>query len=203
MLEYRIAGHLEMLECAACHASWAAQEYGTFFVRFASGDVADQFLSLNVTKNGYAKSAYLKRQDLPPLGVNQWGKVAPIRPQFIAYYSQIAKNGTAGPANQLLAAEWRAFTPHTIQRGSVMCDNCHDNPSRFLLERPQDRIYDLSKDGMTLSSFWDRRGQRVVNGSFLEEARYRRMSAKSDTYKRAYVEKWKLIVTPAAASLRR
>lgn len=204
VLEHRIAGHLEKLECVACHASWAAQEYGTFFIRFASGVVEDPFLPLTATKNGYAKSVYLKRQDMPPLGVNQWGKVAPIRPQFIAYYSRIAKGGAGGAENQLLAAEWRAFTPHTIQRGSVMCDGCHDNPRRFLLERPRDRIYDLVKDGMTLSSFWDRRGQRVVNGSFLEEARYRRMSAKSDTYKRAYVEKWKrFVILPAAASLPR
>jgi hypothetical protein len=81
-----------------------------------------------------------------------------------------------------------------------MCDGCHDNPRRFLLEQAGDRIYDLQKDGMTLSSFWDRAGQKVVNGSFLEEARYRRMSTKTDSYKRAYVEKWKRFVTPAAPS---
>ena len=200
VLEHRIAAHLEKLECAACHAAWAAQEYGTFYLRFASGSVEDPYQALTYTQNGYAKSVYLRRQDLPPLGINSQGKVAPIRPQFIAYYSRLAKGRSAGQENLLLAAEWRAFAPHTIQRGTVMCDGCHDNPRRFLLERPQNRIYDLQKDGMGLSSFWDQRGQRMVNGSFLDEARYRRLAAKSDTYKKAYVEKWKKFVTPVAAS---
>jgi hypothetical protein len=126
--------------------------------------------------------------------------VAPIRPQFIAYYSRFSDGRAVGTENQLLAAEWRAFTPHTIQRGTVMCDGCHDNPRRFLLEQPGERIYDLQKDGMSLFSFWNQAGQKVVNGTFLNEPRYRRMSTKTATYKRAYVEKWKRFVTPAAPS---
>ena len=203
ILEHRIAAHLKKMECTACHAAWASQEYGTFYLQFASGAVEDPFQALTVTGQGYAKSVYLKRQDLPPLGINSRGKVAPIRPQFIAYYTLIAKDRPIGAENQLLVAEWRAFAPHTIQRGTVMCDGCHDNPRRFLLERPEDRIYDLQKDGMSLSSFWNRKGQRVINGSFMEESRYRRMSAKTDTYKRAYIEKWKRFVTPAAPLLPR
>ena len=200
VIEHRIAAHLDKLDCAACHAAWAPQEYGTFYMQFKSGTVADPFLALTYTKNGYAKSAYLKRQDLPPLGINSQGKVAPIRPQFIAYYSKFAKGKVIGKENELLVAEWRAFTPHTIQRGTAMCDACHDNPRRFLLERPEERIHDLQKDGMGLSSFWNQQGQHVVNGSFMDAARYRKMAAKSDTYKRIYVEKWKQFVKPAAAS---
>jgi len=200
VIEHRIAAHLEKLECAACHAAWTPQEYGTFYLRFSGGSIPEPFDQLQLAGSGYVKSVYLKRQDLPPLGVNSRGRVAPIRPQFIAYYSKIANGRAVGAENQLLAAEWRAFTPHTIQQGTVMCDGCHDNPRRFLLEQPGDRIYDLQKDGMTLSSFWDRAGQKVVNGSFLEEARYRRMSTKTASYKRAYVEKWKRFVTPVAPS---
>lgn len=200
VLEHRISAHLEKLECAACHAAWSAQEYGTFYLQFASGKVEAPYLALTYTRNGYAKSAYLKRQDLPPLGINAKGKIAPIRPQFIAYYSKISGGRAVGAENQLLAAEWRAFTPHTIQRGTVMCDGCHDNPRRFLLERPQDRIYDLPKDGLTLFSFWNQSGQRMTNGSFMNQERYLRMSAKSNTYKRIYVEKWKQFSSPDAAS---
>jgi hypothetical protein len=202
-VEHRIKAHLEKLECVACHAAWAPQEYGTFYLRFASGSVEDPFQALTYTRNGYAKSIYLKRQDLPPLGLNSRGMVAPIRPQFIAYYSQLAKGKAVGQENQLLAAEWRAFTPHTIQRGTVMCDGCHDNPRRFLLEPTRDRIYDLQQDGMVLSSFWNQAGQRVVNGSFMDQNRYLRMATKTDRYKRAYVEKWKRFLTPAAASSQR
>ena len=200
VFEHRIAAHLEKLECAACHAAWGAQEYGTFYLQFTSGTVDDPYQALTYTQNGYAKSVYLKRQDLPPLGINSRGNIVPIRPQFIAYYSRFSKGTAVGQENRLLAAEWRAFSPHTIQRGTTMCDGCHDNPRRFLLERPQDRIYDLQKDGMGLWSFWDQTGQRMVNGSFMEEARYRRMAAKTDTYKRAYVEKWKRFIKPDAGS---
>ncbi len=200
VLEHRIAAHLERMECVACHAAWTAQEYGTFFLQFTSGTVEDPYQALTYTHNGYAKSVYLKRQDLPPLGINSHGRIAPIRPQFIAYYGRISNGRAAGPENRLLAAEWRAFSPHTIQRGTVMCDGCHDNPRRFLLERPQDRIYDLTKDGLTLFSFWNQSGQRMTNGSFMSQARYLRMSAKSDTYKRIYVEKWKQFSRPDAVS---
>jgi len=202
VIEHRIAAHLDKLECVACHAAWAPQEYGTFYLRFSDGLIPEPFDQLQLAGPGYVKSVYLKRQDLPPLGVNSRGKVAPIRPQFISYYSKLANGRVVGAENQLLAAEWRAFTPHTIQRGTVMCDGCHDNPRRFLLEQPGDRIYDLQKDGMTLFSFWNQAGQKVVNGTFLDEARYRRMSTKTNTYKRAYVEKWKRFVTPAAPSSR-
>lgn len=196
VIEHRIAAHLEKMECIACHAAWAPQEYGTFFLHFTSGSVDEPFQVLTSTGNGYAKTVYLKRQDLPPLGVNSQGKVAPIRPQFIAYYTQLSKGRAVGRENELLAAEWRAFTPHTVQRGTAMCDGCHDNPQRFLLEDRQSRIYDLQKDGMTLSSFWDRRGQQVINGSFLEEARYRQIAARSTAYKKAYVEKWRRFALP-------
>lgn len=200
VIEHRIAAHLEKLECVACHAAWAPQEYGTFYLRYNGDTVPEPFDQLHLAGPGYVKSVYLKRQDLPPLGINGTGKVAPIRPQFIAYYGMIGTGRTTGPENLLLAAEWRAFTPHTVQRGTVMCDGCHDNPRRFLLERPQDRIYDLQRDGMGLYSFWNQTGQRLVNGRFMDQARYLKMSAKTDSYTRAYVEKWKRFTAPAAAS---
>lgn len=200
VLEHRIAGHLEKLTCAACHAGWAAQEYGTFFLQFTSGTVPEPFDMLTMIDNGYARSAYLKRQDLPPLGLDSRGKVAPIRPQFIAYYTKIRNGRAVGAENQLLAAEWRAFTPHTIQRGSAACDACHDNPRRFLLEPVRDRIYDLTRDGMTLYSFWNQSGQKVVNGRFMDQHRYQSMTTRSDAYKRAYVEKWKKLARPDAVS---
>ena len=197
--EHRIAAHLERMTCTACHAAWGAQEYGTFYLRFADGNVPEPFDQLTVLTSGYVYSAYLKRQDLPPLGVDLSGRIAPIRPQFIAYYGNYAGKRPLELENQLLAAEWRVFTPHTIQRGVPLCDACHDNPRRFLLEPPAQRIYDLRKDGMGLDSFWSRTGQRVSNGSFIDERRYRALATKTPAYQRAYVDKWKRFVKPDAA----
>jgi len=191
--EHRIAAHLERLECYACHSAWAPQEYGTFYLRFTDSP-AQQSYELKENAGEYVKSVYLKKQDSPPLGVNSRGKVSPIRPQFIAYFTRIVRDRPVGGENRLLAAEWKAFFPHTVRRGSVMCEGCHDNPRRFLGEADQDRIYDLKKDGLSLPSFWQREGQRVVNGAFLPDERYRRLALKSPAYLRAYLEKWQTLV---------
>ena len=188
--EHRISAHLQRLECYACHSAWAPQEYGTFFLRFRNNRLKDDFDLKPISSMEYLRSAYLKKQDAPPLGINRAGRVSPIRPMFIAYYTDIMTARNDGPENTLLAAEWRAYFPHTVQRGSVTCEGCHDNPARFLFEPEARRIYNLEKDGMGLKSFWLQKGQRVSNGSFMDAVRYLRMSSKSPAYTRVYVEKW-------------
>ncbi|ACM19704.1 menaquinol oxidoreductase complex Cbc6, cytochrome c subunit, putative, 10 heme-binding sites [Geotalea daltonii FRC-32] len=190
VLEHRIKGHLERMECYACHSAWGAQEYGTFYLRFTDSP-SQQDYRLKTVNGNYVKSAYLKKQDAPPLGVNARGMVTPIRPQFIAYFSDIRNDMVVGEENRLLTASWKAFFPHTVRRGTVMCDGCHDAPRRFIMEGKEDRIYRLQDDGMKLPSFWDRTGQKVMNGDFLSPARYRAMTEKNAAYQRAYVEKWK------------
>lgn len=190
-VEHRIAAHLQRLECYACHSAWAPQEYGTFFLRFRDPALKEGFDLKPGPSPDYLRSAYLKSQDAPPLGLNAAGRVSPIRPQFIAYYTDIMSARNSGPENILLAAEWRAWFPHTIQRGTVTCEGCHDNPRRFLHEPESGRIYQLEKDGMQLESFWLQDGQRVINGDFVSASRYLRLSSKSPAYTKAYVEKWK------------
>lgn len=190
VLEHRISAHLHRLECYACHSAWAPQEYGTFFLRFRDAQMKEDFDLVPSSSTEYLRSAYLKKQDLPPLGINTAGRISPIRPMFIAYYTDIMTARNNGPENTLLAAEWRAYFPHTIQRGTVTCERCHDNPSRFLIEPETSRIYNLEKDGLGLESFWNQKGQRVSNGSFITTARYLRMSSKTPAYTKAYVEKW-------------
>ena len=193
VIEHRIAAHLDRLECYACHSAWGAQEYGTFYLRFTDSPSRDAY-DLKGESREYVKSAYLKRQDAPPLGINGAGRVSPVRPEFIAFFTAVDHDRPVGLENRLLAAEWRAYFPHTVRRGTVMCEGCHDNPRRFVLERPEEGIYQLQKDGMALSSFWDRTGQQVVNGGFLPPERFRAMAAKSPAYRRGYVEKWKTLV---------
>ena len=202
VIEHRIAAHLQKLECYACHSAWAAQEYGTFFLRFRDPQLQEDFDLKPGASAEYLRSAYLKRQDAPPLGFNEAGRLSPIRPQFIAYYTDIQAARSVGTENLLLAAEWRAFFPHTIQRGTVTCEGCHDNARRFLLEAPSQRIYDLKKDGLQLESFWLQDGQRVVNGNFMAAARYLRLSGKGPAYKKAYIEKWKTVLNRVEPSSR-
>ena len=200
VVEHRITAHLERLECYACHSSWAPQEYGTFFLRFRDRQFKEDFDLRSGPNAEYLRSAYLKRQDAPPLGRNAAGRVSPIRPMFIAYYTDIMSARNNGPENVLLAAEWRAWFPHTVQRGSVTCEGCHDTPSRFLLEPAAQRIYDLEKDGLGLTSFWLQQGQQLRNGSFISPAEYQQFSRKTPAYTKAYLEKWQTFLTHGAAS---
>ncbi|GAM09322.1 hypothetical protein OR1_01597 [Geobacter sp. OR-1] len=192
-VEHRIKAHLEKMECFTCHSAWAPQEYGTFFLRFTESPSREDFwLKGSEVPGEYLRSAYLKRQDEPPLGMNSRGKVSPIRPQFIAYYTHIRREQVAGRENRLLAAEWLAFFPHTIRRGTLLCDGCHDAPSRFLVEARKERIFRPADDGMGLESFWDRRGQRVANGSFLSEDRVKKLQTRGPEFQKGYLEKWQL-----------
>ncbi len=195
VIEHRISAHLDKLECYACHSAWAPQEYGTFYLRLGADNPAAKKFRLRKQKGSeYLKSAYLKQQNAPPLGLNASGRLSPIRPQFIAYFSDLRNDPPVGAENRLLTAQWKAFFPHTIRSGTVMCDGCHNDARRFLLEKAEDRIYRVDLDGLGLSSFWNRAGQQVVNGAFLEPARFEAMSARSADYTRAYVEKWKSLV---------
>jgi hypothetical protein len=190
--EHALAAHLEKMECEACHAAWAAQEYGTFLVRPRDADQAEAFAPLR-SWGPWQKSAYLKSQDAPPLGLDARGKVAPIRPQFILF----ATDTSVGWENRLLAAEWRAFVPHTIRRGTVTCSECHDSPRRYILEPDDERLYEIEKDGLPLRSFWSRDGQTVVNGSFFPRDRHEAMNRKTPEYVRQYLRQWKNLLDRA------
>jgi hypothetical protein len=199
-IEHRIRAHLERLECYACHSAWAPQEYGTFFLRFRDGRLKEEFDLKPGPSPDYLRSSYLKRQDAPPLGINARGLVSPLRPMFIAYYTDILTARSGGPENVLLAAEWRAWLPHTIQRGSVTCEGCHEAPHRFLLEQAQQQIYQLRRDNMGLDSFWSQAGQTVVNGSFMPVKRYQRLATKSPAYTKAYIKKWQTLLNRVETS---
>jgi hypothetical protein len=189
--DHAIPAHLERMECVACHAAWAPQEYGTFLVRARTPLQEDAFAALP-DLGPWKRSAVLRRQDPPPLGLNARGRVAPIRPQFILF----ATDAGRGWENALLAAEWKAFSPHTVRRGSVGCGGCHDVPRRYLLEADADRLYLLEKDGLPLRSFWSREGQTVTNGSFLPEDRHRRMNLKTPAYVRGHLSQWQTLLGP-------
>jgi len=192
VVEHRIGEHLTSMTCQSCHAAWSPQEYGTFFIRFIESDSSDFDLA---TKRGeYARSAYLRTQDSPPLGIDRSGRYAPIRPLFIAYYTELFRNRPR-VENLLLAAEWVPTAPHTIRRGGPLCGDCHDSRRRFLLEPEQDRIYDLLTDGMELSSFWNQRGQTIRGGRFVTPEEGERIFRRTPRHVRGEIEKWNEVTT--------
>lgn len=196
--EHSFSAHLDKMECEACHAAWAPQEYGTFLVRATTPEQEEAFSPLRAW-GPWRKSAYLKSQDPPPLGLNGKGKVAPIRPQFVLFATDTSRSWE----NRLLAAEWKAFTPHTVRRGTVTCSGCHDSPRRYLLEPDDERLYELEKDGLALRSFWSQENQSVVNGSFFPKDRHEAMNRKTPEYVRQYLRQWQKLLDRAAPPSRR
>jgi hypothetical protein len=191
--EHALSAHLEKMACEACHAAWAPQEYGTFLVLPASADEEEAFSPLRAW-GPRRKSAQIRSQDAPPLGLDERGKVAPIRPRFVLF----ATDTRRGWENRLLAAEWRAFSPHTTRRGTVTCSECHDSRRRFVLERDEERLHELERDGLPLRSYWSREKQTVVNGSFFPAERYEAMNRKTPEYVRQYLRQWQTLLDRAA-----
>lgn len=196
VIEHGIAAHMKKLECYSCHSAWVAQEYGTFFLRISKDDqeILDAFHVDSEPTGDYFVRSYLRKQDSPLLGLNDKGLISPIRPQYIAYYSDLRHSGDHSKENVLLSAQWKASFPHTVRRGTPMCDACHDNPRRFLMEPEDDRIYRIDLDGLGLSSFWSQEGQHVVNGKFLSAERVQALSLRTPAFVKAYVEKWKNLI---------
>jgi hypothetical protein len=158
-------------------------------LRFPDPVLKEEFDLVPRGNGDYLKSSYLKKQDAPPLGLNAAGRVSPVRPMFIALYSDIGSARRGGGENRLLAAEWRAFAPHTIQRGGAGCAACHGNPRRFLAEPEGDSIHLVRNDGIPLDSFWSREGQRVVNGGWYPPERL--PGTASRDYIKGDVESWR------------
>lgn len=191
VIEHAIPEHMAGMTCQSCHAAWAPQAYGSWRIRTGGDPEARAAFGLRHEKGGYLESVYERRQDAPPLGVDASGRVSPIVPRFILFYSDVRPGAGTRPENRMVAAEWKALFPHTVRRGTVTCEGCHEAPDRWMREPPAARIRDLAADGLPLRSFRSREGQRVVNGAFLGDARFARLGARSARYKTLLVEKWK------------
>ena len=195
VIEHSINAHMDKMECYACHSAWAPQEYGSFYLRLGHDNrETEKLFKTPPLKGEYLVRTYLRKQDAPPLGLNNRHRYSPIRPEFITYYSDLRGESPPEIENRLLAAEWKAFFPHTIRTGTIMCDGCHDNRRRFLLENQEDRLYRIDLDGLGLMSFWNRQGQNISNGSFVSPQQFSLIMKKDAAYTKAYVKRWKNLI---------
>lgn len=195
VIEHSIAAHMDKMECYACHSAWAPQEYGNYYLRLGKNNrEAENAFKTPPLRGEYLVRTYLRKQDKPPLGLNDQQRYSPIRPQFIAYYSDLRGGEFPLVENQLLGAEWKAFFPHTIRTGTVMCDSCHDDRRRYLLENEEDRLYRIDLDGLGLMSFWNQQGQTIRHGSFISPKQFSLLTTKDTAYTKAYIKRWKKLL---------
>ncbi len=148
----QIKGHLENMECYACHADWVPQCYGCHItVDYSKGKTSVDWIKTanSVGKNGLNKDpndksnasegkvsetrSYL-RWETPILGVNGEGRVTPMMPGCQVITTVIGKDGKTLVKNKIwntpegLGLDMAAVQPHTSGRKARSCASCHNNP---------------------------------------------------------------------------
>jgi len=150
-------GHMESLECYACHSDWAPQCYGchvyvdysegkegTDWVMVGNAQRPDGTVDTSLKSPGKIKEgrSYLRWEE-PVLGINGEGRVTPIIPGCQVVFSVKGADGEilahneigrtppnvegGGPEGQLGIDMAPAF-PHTTSRVARSCESCHTNP---------------------------------------------------------------------------
>lgn len=128
----QIKGHVEKLECYACHARWAPQCYGCHAKMDKRNNGYDWVDENNDTAFGWQESRSYLRWETPSLGINSEGKVSPFIPGCQVIFTQIESNGKASVLNKVFKTAdghfgiaHNAIQPHTTSRKPRSCENCH------------------------------------------------------------------------------
>ena len=149
-----VAGHMDTMECYACHADWVPQCYGCHITvdyskgktdvdwinnansRMPNGLTADAELGTNgLTGPGKVTEtrSYL-RWETPILGINGEGRVSPMMPGCQVVTTVIDKDGNTVANNVIWPTpegpglDHAAVQPHTAGRLARDCESCHANP---------------------------------------------------------------------------
>jgi len=141
------------LDCSACHASWAPSCYGCHEVYFEDGKQFDWIKKRN-TKGQWQEYRSFLRWESPSLGIGYNKKIMPFAPgcQVIG---TIFKDKKVEKFHSMAMAGW---DPHTTQKTSRTCVDCHFNPASLGLGRGNldinngtiffQPIYNSDKSGM-------------------------------------------------------
>jgi hypothetical protein len=135
------------LDCSACHSSWAPSCYGCHEVYLDKGKQFD-WVARKVTKGQWQEFRSFLRWESPSLGIGYNKKIMPFAPgcQVIA---TIFKDKKVKKFHSMAMAGW---DPHTTQKKSRSCEDCHFNPATLGLGRG---IFDIKKGKIVFEPFYD------------------------------------------------
>jgi hypothetical protein len=142
-----VSQHLEKLECYACHSTSAPQCYGCHIKYDANKEGTDWVGSalnhdavgrqVNTETPGDVATenvGYI-RWELPMLGINYKGRVAPVIPGCQVVWSFVDKNGVLREINKinttsdgLPAPTLAPLQPHSVTAVARTCESCHTDP---------------------------------------------------------------------------
>ncbi len=131
----QIEGHMDGLECYACHSRWAPQCYGCH-TRMDMGKRGYDWVDAaeDGTYKWQESRSYL-RWETPTLGINSEGKVSPFIPGCQAIFTRIGEDGEAVELNKVFTTAdghsgiaHNPIQPHTVSRETRTCEDCHSEP---------------------------------------------------------------------------
>jgi len=136
----------QRLDCSACHASWAPSCYGCHEVYFENGKQFD-WIQKKVTPGEWQEYRSFLRFESPSLGIGYNGKIMPFAPgcQVIG---TLFKDKKVEKFHAMAMAGW---DPHTTQKQSRTCVECHFNPATLGLGRGN---LDIREGNITFAPFF-------------------------------------------------
>jgi hypothetical protein len=135
------------LDCTACHSSWMPSCYGCHEVYFEDGKQFD-WVEKKMTKGEWQEFRSFLRFESPSLGIGYNKKIMPFAPgcQVIG---TIFKDKKIENFHSMAMAGW---DPHTTQKESRSCVDCHFNPATLGLGRGN---LDIKDNNIIFSPFYN------------------------------------------------
>ncbi len=135
------------LDCSACHSSWMPSCYGCHEVYFENGKQYD-WIKHKSTKGQWQELRSFLRFESPSLGIGYNKKIMPFAPgcQVIG---TLFKSKKIEKFHSLAMAGW---DPHTTQKKSRACVDCHFNPASLGLGRGN---LDIKEGNITFTPIYD------------------------------------------------
>jgi hypothetical protein len=146
---YHTAPMHRRLDCSACHASWAPSCYGCHEVHFEKGKQYD-WIKRKFTRGQWQEYRSFLRFESPSLGIGYNGKVMPFAPGC----QVIGTLFTDKKVEQFHAMAMAGWDPHTTQKESRACVDCHFNPATLGLGRGN---LDIRDGNISFAPFFDSR----------------------------------------------
>lgn len=145
---YHTAKHHERLDCTACHSSWIPSCYGCHEVYFKDGKQYD-WIKHKVTDGSWQELRSYLRYESPALAIGYNKKIMPTAPGCQVITTIYDKNITNEGFHSFAYAAW---DPHTTQKESRGCVDCHFNSQTLGLGSGN---LDIKNNTITFAPFYD------------------------------------------------
>lgn len=158
-LAMQITGHMEKLECYACHAKWTSQCYGCH-LKVDERESQYDWLLGEETRGRWQESRSYLRWETPVLGNNSRGKVSPYLPGCQVLFTHIDARGQTvdhqkvfTTAAGIAGIAHQPAHPHTIRKEARTCEDCHATRKALGLGTG---LYDPRANGLPIDFEWER-----------------------------------------------